>query len=398
MMGRNADGTTSTTENEVSMRNFARRLLLAIVPATAVVADEVIIQSIDYPGTIVFSEVSNAIGYRIEWSSDAGGDWTNFAGDLGQWMDHIPISGIGTITAAVPMAYRIVAVLPPPGMVYIPHGSFMMGNATNVFLSNEGETNELPQHDVYTDAYFIDKNEVSIDLWNGVKGPAVAFWGYSFSNQISPYASSRPMTEITWYDAVKWCNARSEGEGLVPVYYTDPNFTNVYKTGEVDPFPDWHANGYRLPTEAEWEKAARGGVANLRFPWSDYANNISHDKANYSALLESYDQSAGGGSHPVYGGLTAPVGSFAPNDYGIYDMAGNIMEWCWDWYDAGYYSVSPMNNPRGVSSGTRKTARGGSHVLAAMYARCSFRDGAFPGGEFDYLSYYSFGFRCVRKF
>ncbi|MCB1102214.1 MAG: hypothetical protein KDL10_07620, partial [Kiritimatiellae bacterium] len=113
---------------------------------------DLIVDSFDRPGKISFAEIPDAIRYRVEWSHTATIDWTNFTGDVGQYLDAIPATGTGTVTIAVPMFYRVVAEMPPPGMVFIPAGSFVMGNATNVFPESEGQTNELPQHEVYTDA------------------------------------------------------------------------------------------------------------------------------------------------------------------------------------------------------------------------------------------------------
>jgi len=362
--------------------------------ASPIIADEVVIHSFDHNGEISFNEVTDAMGYRIEWAPAVDEIWTNFAGDLGMWMDNIPPSDNGVITVAVPMVYRVIAQLPPAGMVYIPAGNFVMGNATNVFLAEEGEANELPQHNVYVNSFYIDKYEVTRSLWVDVRIAANS-WGYSFSNDSIPYASSLPMTEIPWFDAVKWCNARSQVEGLSPVYYNDAGFTNIYMTGEVNPYVDWLANGYRLPTEAEWEKAARGGITDLRFPWDDFTNKISHSKANYYALFNSYDLSAGAGMHPGFPGLS-PVGSFDPNPYGIYDMAGNTWEWCGDWFDDGYYANSPGSNPVGPIGGSDRVVRGGSFDTSANNARCSARQYAVPG-EISVTAYSTFSFRCVRN-
>ena len=151
-----------------------------------------------------------------------------------------------------------------------------------------------------------------------------------------------PVQSVNWYDIVKWCNAASERAGLEPVYYASQGGA-VYRSGESTPYIDYSKQGYRLPTEAEWEKAARGGLSGQRFPWGD---TISHSEANYyESTSYSYDSGDGTGYHPSYNDgsspYTSPVGSFAANGYGLYDMAGNVWEWCNDWYDGSYYSSSP---------------------------------------------------------
>jgi formylglycine-generating enzyme len=359
-------------------------LFTLILTSTMASGHPLSISAFDEGGTIVFAEISNAINYRVEWSPSLEGGWTNFTGNYSQWLDNIPASGSGVITASVPMYYRVVATIPPEGMVYIPAGSFMMGNATNALTMAEGSTNELPQHSVNLDPYFIDKYEVSGQLWWHI---VINSDGYSFSNYFVG-DSARPKGDISWYDAVKWCNARSQVEGLTPVYFTDATLTNLYKTGSVDPYVDWSGNGYRLPTEAEWEKAARGGISDTRFPWADYTNKVSHAKANYegnSAIL-FYDLSYGSS-----GFLTVPVGYYSPNNYGLHEMAGNVWEWCWDWYDGNYYSISPVANPNGPENGTLRVMRGGGSADFANYLRCSSREYQIPFG-----SYYDIGFRCVR--
>jgi len=200
--------------------------------------------------------------------------------------------------------------------------------------------------------------------------------------------------EICWYDMVKWCNARSEREYRTPAYYTEAAKTNVCRTGTNDLLNDWvkWTTGYRLPTEAEWEKAARGALSGKRFPWGD---TISHSQANYySTTNDAYDISPTRGHHPTYatGGTpyTAPVGSFAPNGYGVYDVTGNVWELCWDWYSNTYYSSSPAFDPRGPVPGSERVRRGGgwgnnseayncrvaariSYGASALIARVGFR-------------------------
>ncbi len=159
------------------------------------------------------------------------------------------------------------------------------------------------------------------------------------------------------------------------------------KTGTIAPEMNWTANGYRLPTEAEWEKAARGGVSGKRFPWG--TDTISHSQANYYAST-SY-------SYPTYNDgttpYTSPVGSFAANGYGLHDMAGNVWEWCWDWYGASTY-VNGASDPRGAASGSYRVYRGGSWSYDANNCRAAFRGNRTPS---DSGNGSRLGFRVARS-
>jgi formylglycine-generating enzyme required for sulfatase activity len=276
-------------------------------------------------------------------------------------------------------------------MVSIPAGSFTMGDAL------DGESDALPLHTVSVSAFCMDSNLVSYTLWQQVYQWATTN-RYSLWLAGSGKAANHPVQNIIWYDVLKWCNARSEMGGLTPCYYTDASQTTVYRTGQIDlqaSFVNWSANGYRLPTEAEWEKAARGGLSGRRFPWGD---TISESQANYfgDTTDYSYDLGPNGlnaafdtGASPY----TSPVGSFAPNGYGLYDMAGNVEEFCWDSYSSTYYSSSPGTDPRGPASSPDgyRVLRGGSWYYWASYSRCANRDDNGPA-----VGSYIYGFRCVK--
>jgi sulfatase modifying factor 1 len=280
-------------------------------------------------------------------------------------------------------------VLSPSGFVLIPAGSFKMGDAFG-----EGESAERPVHAVTVSAFFLQERETTKAEWDTVRGWALAD-GYTFDNPGDAKDKKYPVHTISWYDVVKWCNARSQKEGLVPCYYTDTKHTQVYKTGQVNVNNKqvlWTANGYRLPTEAEWEKAARGGLAGKRFPWGD---TITHSLANYESTPTGYDVSPTRGRHPKYAignyPHTSPVGIFDPNGYGLYDMTGNVWEWCWDWHDDQYYSSGANSNPRGSTLGSNRVFRGGSWNVNAIYGRVSDRSRNNPSG-----TYWDCGFRPAR--
>jgi formylglycine-generating enzyme required for sulfatase activity len=308
-------------------------------------------------------------------------------------------SDLPSVTAASPdtegnkIGFRTARVFSPPpaGMVLIPAGDFVMGDTFG-----EGGSIELPLHTVTVSAFYMDATEVTKTQWDAVYGWAVTN-GYGFDNAGLGKAASHPVHTVNWYDCVKWANARSEMVGLTPVYYTDATQTTVYRAGALAPAVDWYATGYRLPTEAEWEKAARGGTPGTRFPWTG-VNTIQHTRANYFSFTGgiAYDTSAHYGFHPNYDDnptpYTSPVGSFAPNGYGLYDMAGNVEEFCWDWHGISYYAASPGTDPHGPVSGPFRVHRGGFWVSSAGVCRVAYRNNnGAPGLGYNYL-----GFRLVR--
>lgn len=290
--------------------------------------------------------------------------------------------------------YRVVQV-PNTNVALVPAGVFLMGDTFA-----EGNPKELPVHSVLVRAFYMDRFEVTKQLWDEVYEWAVTN-GYAFSYAAAGKLAGHPAQDMTWHDAVKWCNARSEKGGLVPAYYTNPNQTEPYRTGWVDVRNDWVKwnSGYRLPTEAEWEKAARGGSTARRFPWVD-TDIITHSKANYYSVSTNshpsypYDVSSTIGHHPAFNDgiepYTSPVGHFAPNNYGLCDMAGNVWEWCWDWNSIDYYGSSPEIDPRGPSSGQFRVIRGGGWNYNASVCRAADRNSIWQGESEPYV-----GFRCV---
>jgi sulfatase modifying factor 1 len=293
---------------------------------------------------------------------------------------------------------------PPPastGMSLIPAGAFVMGDTLGD-IGWRPET-ELPLHTNYISAFYMDKYEVTKALWYDVEIWA-SINGYSFGSIGSGRSANHPVHSIDWFDAIAWCNARSEREGLTPCY-TNAN-GSVYRDSSSNSFDggcNWSADGYRLPTEAEWEKAARGGLDGKRFSWGD---TISHGNANYYAqpMAFSYDVNPREGYHPTFNDsdpytsplYTSPVGYFAPNGYGLYDMLGNVSEWCWDWFGESYYSSSPSTDPHGPPSGEDfplRVRRGGSWGVGVtpIIPRVALREYAIPDSADSHI-----GFRCAR--
>ncbi len=273
------------------------------------------------------------------------------------------------------------------GMVLILAGDFVMGDTFG-----EGDSDELPVHTNSVSAFWVDQTETTKTQWDEVYSWA-GDNAYAFDNAGLGKEEYHPVHTVNWYDCVKWANARSEMDGFTPCYTINGA---VYRTGTSDDVScNWSADGYRLPTEAEWEKAASGGTANRRFPWSD-VNTIQHTRANYYAAGgEDYDDSDGAGDHPDYdsGGTpyTSPVRSFSANGYGLHDMAGNLYEWCWDWYGSTYYASSPSSDPYGPGSGLYRVRRSGGCGDFASRCRVASRRYYSPG-----TGSYAVGFRLVR--
>src|ERR1041384_1210389 len=247
-------------------------------------------------GTMVWSNAQPGATYTIQTVEFLPGG-TN-------WADYLQIP-----TANAATTNLLIALSPPAGMALVPAGALTIGDTL------DGESDAVPIS-VTVSAFYMDVHLVSYSQWQSVYNWATNH-GYGFLHAGLGKAADHPVQTVNWYDTAKWCNARSEQAGQTPVYYTDAGLTQVYTNGEVTPSVNWTASGYRLPTETEWEKAARGGLSGQRFPWG---NTISESQANYYGnTFFSYDLGPDG-YNPAYatGGTpyTSPVASFAANVYG----------------------------------------------------------------------------------
>ena len=254
---------------------------------------------------------------------------------------------------------------PPEGMVLIPAGTFQMGSTT-------GDVDEVPVHTVELDAFYIDQHEVTNAKYQtfvaATGHPPPRGIGYTavyelLKNGYEPWNDpgfnhpDQPVTTVTWFDATAYC--------------------------------EWV--GKRLPTEAEWEKAARGGLEGARYPWGD--TEPDNTSANFADSQTEFEWR----SPDVNDGFlfTAPVGTFPPNGYGLFDMAGNVWEWCADWYSPTYYSdvqgaENPPRNPTGPDTGERRVLRGGTWYRAVHTIRNAERVSDFPSNSLNVV-----GFRCA---
>jgi formylglycine-generating enzyme required for sulfatase activity len=258
--------------------------------------------------------------------------------------------GVGLLASvAQPAAQNATRSAATGQMVHLAAGQFTMGDKDEV---------DAPLHQVVISAFDMDRNLVTQEFYKEVMGSNPSRWK----------AAANPVEQLRWSDALKFCNKRSEIEGLQPCYDLQTLKCN------------FDANGYRLPTEAEWEYACRAGTTTAYF----FGDN--------PARLSDYawfDKNSGG--HP------RPAGQKQPNPWGLGDIVGNVWEWCNDWYKVDYYQESPKQDPRGPNEGQNKVLRGGAWRFSAENCRSGYRYNESPGYSDVCFGYDIYGFRCVKK-
>jgi len=241
------------------------------------------------------------------------------------------------------------ALATPKEMARIPAGRFQMGD--------KDETDAKP-HEVAVNSFLMDKTLVTQDQYEKAMGENPSRWK----------GGNNPVEQVRWSDAVRFCNKRSELEGLKACY--------DLKTWKCD----FDADGYRLPTEAEWEYACRAGTSTAYF-FGDDASKLG----DYAW----FDKNSGG--------RPRPVGQKQPNAWGLHDVCGNVWEWCNDFYSVDYYNESPPADPKGPDAGQTKVVRGGAWRFSAQRCRSGYRYNENPGYADVCFGYDIYGFRCVRK-
>jgi len=327
------------------------------------------------------------------------------------WCNGIDLLQSGSVTMEDLAGFAFSWEPKPSQMVFIAGGRFQMGDRRN-----EGSAGERPVHDVTLSSFYMGRYEVTnrkychflnsalsnnlIQVSDGIvyKMDADLSQPYCDTSASSTYSqivlmdntfyvatkggrdmSNDPVIRISWYGAVAYCNWLSELEGREPCYNLSTWACNFTK------------NGYHLPTEAQWEYAARGGLVGSRFPWGD---TITHEQANYfSSVVYAYDVSETRGYHPMWNDgtrpHTSPVGTFVANQYGLHDMTGNVLEWCNDWH-AGY-SPASQTDPTGATAGSYRVLRGGGWDHIASLCRVTYRHVGSPANRNN-----NYGFRVCR--
>jgi len=234
-------------------------------------------------------------------------------------------------------------------MVLLPAGRFTMGDKDEL---------DAPPHEVAISSFYMDKYLVTQQQYETICGENPARWK----------GDTNPVEQVSWWAAAKFCNERSKKEGLDPCY--------DLKTGHCD----FDANGYRLPTEAEWEYACRAGTQT-----SYFFGDVPTKLGEYAWFKDNA------------GGRPQPVGGKRPNPWGLYDICGNVWHWCNDFYQVDYYDQAPQEDPRGPEVGETRVVRGGAWKFSGESCRSGYRYNENPGYIDVCFGYDIYGFRCVKR-
>ena len=320
------------------------------------------------PGTVIENETQ----YPMKFTPD---DTVNF----NEPVELVTVNIVDAITSDIGIE-----------MVWIPAGTFMMGSPS--IEPNRGTGNTEFQHEVtLTKGFYMGIYLVTQEQWLAVMGGSNPSNFQSITTGLN--TDRFPVEQVSWYDAIVFCNRLSIMEGLSPAYSiggsANPDDWGAVPTNSNS---TWDAvqivqdsTGYRLPTEAQWEYACRAGTE-IAFNWD--SNQITSDQANFDASWFTYNGSPFGD----WLSRTSQVGDYLPNAWGLYDMHGNVFEWCWDWFDQNYY-IDPNAeiDPMGAVSGSYRVIRGGSWNGIGQYLRSAQRGDSNPWNRNDY-----YGFRLVR--
>ena len=323
--------------------NLIAGAMALVATSLPVMGQAPVISSLGRNGELVCTNLEPGTVASVEWASSVDGPWTTtWAGDA------VSTDSNGTIRVQVPVFYRVRGV--PRGshstnkFAWIPPGTFTMGSPTSEAERDNDET----QHEVtISRGFWMGRYEVTQAEYLDVMGVNPSFWTGDLN---------RPVEQVSWYNAAAYCEAltqREQAAGRLPA-----------------------GHGYRLPTEAEWEYACRAGTTTA----FHYGPALRSGMANFNGTRE-YDAAVGTTENPsgIRLRITVAVGSYAPNAWGLYDMHGNVQEWCRDWTE-GDYPPGSATDPTGPATGTFRRQRGGSFEIWGKWQRTALRMGLVPEG------------------